>query len=107
MQRIHVYQEYMYSTEEDTEEIVLLDDGIANGHTILAAIHYLPQSTPIPIHIVTSISGVEWDEVIMGSVQSQYGTVPVRYIGREQYITNKKACGRKRDLADIEALGEE
>jgi hypothetical protein len=25
----------------------------------------------------------------------------------EQYITNKRATGRKKDLADLEALGEE
>jgi hypothetical protein len=36
-----------------------------------------------------------------------FGDVPVYYIGREQYIANKRAVGRKKDLADIEALGEE
>lgn len=29
-----------------------------------------------------------------------------RVIGREDFITNKKATGRKKDAADIEALGE-
>jgi hypothetical protein len=62
---------------------------------------------PVRIDIVTSISGVRWDEAIKGSVTSLYGEIPVRYIGREHYIINKKACGRKKDLADIEALGED
>ena len=26
--------------------------------------------------------------------------------GREQFISNKRAIGRKKDLADIEAIGE-
>ena len=30
-----------------------------------------------------------------------------RVIGREDFITNKKATGRKKDVADIEALGEQ
>jgi hypothetical protein len=28
-------------------------------------------------------------------------------VGREQFIINKKAAARKKDLADLEALGEE
>jgi hypothetical protein len=31
----------------------------------------------------------------------------VNYIGKKQYIANKKAIGRTKDIADIEALGEE
>jgi hypothetical protein len=36
-----------------------------------------------------------------------YEDVPVNFLGREQYITNKRARGRKKDLADLESLGEE
>ena len=35
------------------------------------------------------------------------GDIQVHYIGREQFIINKKAVARKKDLADLEALGEE
>jgi hypothetical protein len=31
----------------------------------------------------------------------------VYFIGREQFILNKRAPDRKKDLADLEALGEE
>jgi hypothetical protein len=31
----------------------------------------------------------------------------VYFLGREQYIANKRAIGRKKDLADLESLGEE
>lgn len=33
-----------------------------------------------------------------------FGGVPVHYIGRAELITNKRASGRAKDLADIEAL---
>ena len=32
--------------------------------------------------------------------------IPVNIIGREDYIQNKRASGRAKDLADVEALGE-
>lgn len=35
------------------------------------------------------------------------GDIPVYFIGREQFISNKKALGRKKDFADLEAFGEE
>jgi len=34
-----------------------------------------------------------------------FGDVAVHYIGREQYIANRRAVGRRKDLADIDALG--
>jgi len=36
----------------------------------------------------------------------RYGDVPVFYIGRAEFILNKRASGRFKDLADLEALGE-
>jgi len=62
---------------------------------------------PVRVDIVTSLTGVSWEEAISGRVEGMYGDVPVYYIGREQFILNKKALGRKKDLADLEALGEE
>ena len=55
---------------------------------------------------MTSISGVSWKEAFDHRVSGEYGDVPVCYIGRNDFLTNKRACGRKKDLADLEALGE-
>jgi hypothetical protein len=62
---------------------------------------------PVRIDIIASITGVSWQEADTHKVAGTFGDVPVHYLGREQFIANKRATGRKKDLADIEALGEE
>ncbi len=62
---------------------------------------------PVRIDIITSISGVSWDEAFSHRIPGNYGDVQVHYIGYEQFIVNKRAIGRKKDLADLEALGAE
>ena len=62
---------------------------------------------PVRVDIVTSITGVSWEEAVSGRVEGTYGDIRVYYIGRKQFISNKRALGRKKDLADLEALGEE
>jgi hypothetical protein len=62
---------------------------------------------PVRIDLLTSLTGVSWDEAFTGRIPGSYGDVPVAYIGREQFIANKRATGRKQDLADLEGLGEE
>ena len=62
---------------------------------------------PVRIDIMTSISGVSWEEAYAGRVQSTYGDATVYYIGRKQFVANKRSTGRKRDIADLEALGED
>ena len=61
---------------------------------------------PIRIDIITSISGVPWEKADASKVPGCYGQTPVCFIGPEDFITNKKATGRTKDAADIEALGE-
>ncbi len=62
---------------------------------------------PVRVDIITTISGITWEEAASGKVAGKYGDIPVYYIGRDQFIANKRAIGRKRDLADLEALGED
>jgi len=61
---------------------------------------------PIRIDIVTSITGLSWEQIAPNRVSGDYGDVPVYYIGKQEFIANKKALSRHKDLADIEALGE-
>jgi hypothetical protein len=62
---------------------------------------------PVRIDIVTSITGVSWQEATAGRVQGNYGDTVVYFIGRKEFIRNKQALGRKKDQADLEALGVE
>ncbi len=62
---------------------------------------------PVRIDLITSITGVSWEEATAGKVSGAYGDVQAYYLGRDEYAKNKRATGRKKDLADLEALGEE
>ena len=62
---------------------------------------------PVRVDIITALSGVSWEEAFSGKVAGFYDDLPVFFIGLKQFVLNKKATGRKKDLADIEALGEE
>ena len=63
--------------------------------------------SPVRVDITTKLTGVSWDAAESGRVAGTYGDLTVTYIGREAFIANKRATGRKKDLADLEALGEE
>lgn len=60
---------------------------------------------PVRVDIITSISGVTWDEAFSSRIEGEYGDVPVYFIGIDQFIKNKRSIGRKKDMADLEALG--
>lgn len=60
---------------------------------------------PVRIDIVTSITGVSWEEAAAGRVQGKYGDIPAHFLGRKELVMNKQALGRKKDEADLEALG--
>jgi hypothetical protein len=60
---------------------------------------------PARVDFLTSISGVSWNEADSEKTVGVYGNVPVFYIGLRQFVNNKRAIGRMKDLADLEALG--
>ena len=62
---------------------------------------------PVRIDIVTALTGVSWGEAAAGGVKGKYGDIDVFFIGRKEFIRNKQALGRKKDQADLEALGAE
>ena len=61
---------------------------------------------PVRVDLVTAITGVSWKEAFDGRMPGIYGDIPVYFIGRNEFTANKRAVGRKKDLADLEALGE-
>lgn len=61
---------------------------------------------PFRIDFLTSVSGVSFDEAWADRVVANFDDVAVPYIGRAAFVRNKRASGRLKDLADLEALGE-
>lgn len=60
---------------------------------------------PNRIDLLTSITGVTFEEAWAGSVPGELHGIPVRFLRREALIRNKRARGRTQDKADLEALG--
>jgi hypothetical protein len=48
--------------------------------------------------------GVEWGDAWADKVEGPLGRHRVSLLGRETFLRNKRAAGRPKDLADIEAL---
>ena len=59
---------------------------------------------PVQIHVMSAISGIEWDEAWADRVEGPLGSHRVQFLGRDTFLRNKRAAGRPKDLADIDAL---
>lgn len=59
---------------------------------------------PLRIDILTQIDGVTFDEAWDGRVLATFAGVSVTVLSRAYLIQNKRASGRKQDLADVEWL---
>lgn len=59
---------------------------------------------PLRIDVMTSVSGLVFDEAWSTRVEGEVEGVRVPILGRESFIKNKRASGRTKDLADIELL---
>ncbi|MBN1941930.1 MAG: nucleotidyltransferase [Phycisphaerae bacterium] len=65
---------------------------------------------PRRIDVITGASGLDFDETYARAVEVEIEGIQVRVPSVEDLIRNKKASGRKKDLADaesLEALGED
>lgn len=61
---------------------------------------------PVQIHVMSQIDGVTWEEVWASRALGPFGNHQVPFIGRDAFLRNKRAAGRPKDLADVEALRE-
>ena len=59
---------------------------------------------PRRIDIMTSVSGVSFDEACADGIEGKLGDVTVRFIGKAAQARNKRAAGRPKDLVDAELL---
>ena len=60
---------------------------------------------PQQIDLIFAITGVTFDEAWTNSVEGvTEDGIAVRYLGADDFISNKNAVGRLQDLADVEAV---
>ena len=61
---------------------------------------------PYRIDIMTSISGVAFEEAWADRAEGTVAGVDVPVLGKNTFRANKRASGRPKDIADLEALGD-
>lgn len=59
---------------------------------------------PIRIDILTSISGIEFDEAWPNRIVMEIEDRQLKFISKADIITNKRASGRDKDLLDVKRL---
>jgi hypothetical protein len=59
---------------------------------------------PLRIDILNAISGVNFDDAYKGRILGQNGELAISFINISDFIANKKASGRAKDIGDINAL---
>jgi predicted nucleotidyltransferase len=60
---------------------------------------------PLRIEILTSITGVRFENAYARRRSVDFDGIPVSLIGLEDLKENKRACGRHKDMDDLEHLG--
>lgn len=61
---------------------------------------------PVCIDILTSISGVRFGEAWKGRLRARIAGMTVSFLGHTQFVRNKRAAARPKDLADLALLDE-
>ncbi len=102
---------YVRPTAENSRRIMDALDAFGFGQVGLTAEDFQKPdqvvqlgSPPVRIYLITSIDGVSWEQVAGGISMGEYGGEPVPFIGRAEFIANKKAAGKLQDLADAERI---
>lgn len=101
------------ATEENSHKVVaaleafgapLQTHGVGPEHFAREGDAYRFGIAPLKIEVLTKISGVSYDEAAREAPTFELGGRAIRYIGKAALIRNKKAAGRRKDLADVEEL---
>ena len=59
---------------------------------------------PLRIDVLTRLTGLDFGPAFGRRIEANFEGVRVPVLGREDFLTNKRALGRTRDLADAERL---
>jgi hypothetical protein len=80
--------------------IALTEHEILSGHVIQLGY------PPVRIDLITVLDGVTSEEIWSTRQEGAFGKQMIFYLSKEAFIKNKRAIGRHKDLADLEALDE-
>jgi hypothetical protein len=69
-----------------------------------AGVTYQIGLPPRRVDILTQLTALEFRDAWPHRVRGSFGGVEVDFIGREDFIRNKRQTGRLKDLADVEGL---
>ena len=90
---VQVLKEFGFDVPELREELFLEKDRIVRMGV-----------PPIRIELLTTISGVQFENCYAARVEASIDGVPVHLISLEHLRQNKQASGRHKDLDDLENL---
>jgi hypothetical protein len=62
---------------------------------------------PRRIDVLTDVTGLAFEDAWSTRVTHRIDPLDVPFLGRDALIRNKRASGRRKDLGDLEALGED
>lgn len=69
-----------------------------------AGMFYRFGQPPLRIEILTTLSGLSFEEAWRHREHGNFGPVPIEVIGLADFIRNKRASGRPQDLVDADSL---
>ena len=90
---VDTLQEFGFSVEDLSPELFIEEERVIRMGV-----------PPVRIEILTSVSGVDFDECYKERVVEQWDDVKVNIISLPKLKTNKRASGRLKDLADLDYL---
>ena len=102
---------FFEATEENARNVCkALDDFGFGSLTINMDDLLTPDTTiqlgrePRRIDLITGITGVDFETAWKNHQVFKHPEMDIPFLGKEDYIANKKALGRHQDLADVEEL---
>jgi len=90
---VSVFREFGFDAPELSTDLFLKDDSLVRIGV-----------EPVRIEVMTSISGVNFEDCYSRRLETELNEEPVSLINLRHLRQNKKASGRLKDLSDLENL---
>lgn len=102
---------WVEASEENSVRIIAALDDFGFGSLGLSTADFVEPGAvvqlgyePARIDLLTSVTGIAFDDAYPRRVTATFGTVVVPIVDQRSLIANKRASGRPQDLADVATL---